>query len=96
MLTSQLETIGSDFGLTEDCAHCILRISVDDSIHGDDISSPMYSSRSPTNRFQGRGFGIVPRKMVKEGYCDLDEDDYKQGSLCHQLQKDILQVSHRK
>lgn len=48
------------------------------------------------DNYLGRGFGIVPRKMVKEGYCDLDEDDYKPGTLCHQLQKDILKVSHRK
>ncbi|KEF53531.1 uncharacterized protein A1O9_10506, partial [Exophiala aquamarina CBS 119918] len=76
LLTTQLEEIGSDFGLAEDCAHCVLRISVDNSIHG-------------------RGFGILPRNMVKEGYCDLDEDDYKPGTLCHQLRKDILRVSHR-
>jgi hypothetical protein len=39
MLTSQLEEIGSDFGLAEDCAHCVLRISVDNSIHGSKIAS---------------------------------------------------------
>jgi len=77
ILTAQLQAQGSDFGRIEDCVHCVLRISADNSIHG-------------------RGFGIVPRNLVAEGYCDLDQDDFKQGTLCSELQRIISKVSHRK
>jgi hypothetical protein len=93
ILDKQLKAQGSDWALPEDSVRCVQRIVADTSIHG--ILFPPHVVLSLTN-FQGRGFGIVPRSLAESGYVDLAEDDYRPGTLCHDLQKVILKVSHRK
>jgi hypothetical protein len=43
----------------------------------------------------GRTLGIVPRKLAKEGYVDLEQDDYEVGTLLHKLELGALAAGHR-
>lgn len=43
----------------------------------------------------GRTLGIIPRTLVKEGYVDLDHDDYKAGTMLDRLQAGTLGENHR-
>lgn len=96
VLTGQLEALGSDWARIDDCVHCVLRISTDSSIHGMPPFPQLAEMCRQSDTELGRGFGIVPRRMVAEGYCDLEQDDFPSGTLCNELQRIILGVSHRK
>ncbi|KAJ5951664.1 uncharacterized protein N7479_010077 [Penicillium vulpinum] len=63
--------------------------------HSDD-SVNCISRIASDKSIHGRGFAIVPRSLVKEGYMDVDEDDFEEGTLCYKLQHITYGLSHRK
>ncbi|KIV88968.1 hypothetical protein PV10_08592 [Exophiala mesophila] len=52
---------------------------------------------STDESIHGRAFGIIPRQHAKEGYIDLQQDEFKKDdAVMRHLQAAVLQVSHRK
>lgn len=70
-----LEDHGIDFGEQEDVANCMMRIASDKSVNGEPFLRCPPTLRE-TDRFVGRSLMITPRSKAKEGYMDIDKDDY--------------------
>jgi len=43
----------------------------------------------------GRALGVVPRDEAREGYMDLDHDDYKEGDVLREWQEVVLDTALR-
>lgn len=67
---------GIEFGEQEDVASCMMRIASDKSVNGKLYCKILASDESNTPT--GRSLMIVPRSMAKEGYMDIDKDDYSE------------------
>lgn len=72
-----LEDHGIDFGEQEDVAGCMMRIASDKSVNGKYPPRSLASSHD-SDAFIGRSLMITPRSVAKEGYMDLDKDDYSE------------------
>ncbi|KIV80264.1 hypothetical protein PV11_07777 [Exophiala sideris] len=64
---------GIEFGETEDCARCMMRIACDKSINGHSLM-------------------ICPRSLAKEGFKDVDMDDYKEEGYFKKTQETQLVI----
>ncbi len=68
---------GIEFGEQEDVANCMMRIATDKTLNG----TTSISFRSPVYYIiltqAGQSLQITPRSVAKEGFMDLDRDDYK-------------------
>ena len=72
-----LEDHGIDFGEQEDVAGCMMRIASDKSVNGEYFPRSFAYSPGP-NASIGRSLMITPRSVAKEGYLDIDKDDYSE------------------
>ena len=43
----------------------------------------------------GRALAVVPRSMFKNGYMDVEHDDYQAGDFLMGWQETVLATSHR-
>jgi hypothetical protein len=69
---------GIQFGETEDCAGCMMRISCDKTVNGEfDPGNYDMSHSKQLMKFTGHSLMIVPRSEAKEGFKDVDRDDYR-------------------
>lgn len=71
-----LEDHGIDFGEQEDVASCMMRIASDKSVNGKAFYKYLLHCMSDT--FIGRSLMITPRSKAKEGFMDIDKDDYSE------------------
>ncbi|KIX03816.1 uncharacterized protein Z518_07369 [Rhinocladiella mackenziei CBS 650.93] len=93
-LTTQLKEQGSGFALVEDSVKAVMRIATDDSINGELLPCFMDQNESSVCDV-GRSIAVLPRETSKSGYLDLDLDDFKTGSLYHDLQTICSNLTHR-
>jgi hypothetical protein len=90
-----LQNKGSDFAEVDDSVKAVLRIACDSEINGE-FSSLLTEDMVDANFFgTGRALAIVPRGMAKDGYVDLDVDDYEEGTLLHRLNEVSTNMNHR-
>lgn len=66
---------GIEFGEQEDVAACMMRIASDKSINGMSLPIPIFSLAA-LKKYVGKSLMIVPRSIAKEGFKDIDMDDY--------------------
>lgn len=57
-------------------ANCMMRIATDRSVNGMRILSSHGSHFAIADFVIGKSLMIVPRSIAKEGYIDIDKDDY--------------------
>lgn len=48
-----------------------------------------------TNKFAGRSLGVLARSAIPGGVFDMDNDDYKEGTLMHVVQGMVLQAGEK-
>lgn len=68
---------GIKFGETVDCGGCMMRISCDKSINGRFPQFVRSQGRQKLTMPTGHSLMIVPRSTAKEGFMDVDRDDYQ-------------------
>ncbi|KAJ0149856.1 Uncharacterized protein HZ326_7640 [Fusarium oxysporum f. sp. albedinis] len=66
---------GVEFGEQKDVSSCMLRIATDRSINGEYKRFHDFSEVLMT--ITGRSLMITPRSIAKEGFVDIDREDYK-------------------
>lgn len=68
---------GIEFGEQEDVAACMMRIASDESINGTFrlCAFPSFLGTG-ADSLTGKSLMIVPRSIAKEGFMDVDKDDY--------------------
>jgi hypothetical protein len=75
---------GVEFGEQADCAGAMIRIACDKSINGMSAYSPPLCTLSFDGKLwsvsfltqTGRSLMITPRSIAKEGFMDVDREDY--------------------
>lgn len=87
----QLELRGQEFAHIEDAVKAVMRVAVDQSIHGN-FPIPIYQ---PLLSSKGRCLSIVPRNMKKEGYIDLEQDERVKGTLLYEFEASSSNVTHK-
>ncbi|KAI9148727.1 hypothetical protein HJFPF1_10769 [Paramyrothecium foliicola] len=83
---------GIQFGESKDIASCMLKIATDKSINGIHHYDVLTES---SNMLSGRSFMITPRSVTKEGFVDIDREDYKnfpEDEYLHQMQDTQLAI----
>lgn len=70
---------GVEFGEQEDVAGCMMRIACDRSVNGQfgPYLTNNTSVSAQVNHKAGRSLMITPRSIVKQGFVDIDREDYK-------------------
>lgn len=66
---------GVEFGEQKDVSSCMLRIATDRSINGECERYQYFSEILMV--VKGRSLMITPRSIAKEGFVDIDREDYK-------------------
>ena len=98
-LTAKLQETGSDWALTEDSVSAVMRVAADNSINGRFLPFPFYNGScflwSEAKSAPGRTLAVVPRIVRKEGYMDMDRDDFPAGSELEKWQEVCLSMTHR-
>ena len=81
---------GLDFATTESCLAAVMRIACDKRINGRCILFLCILAKLSR---VGHSFAIVPESVAKEGFIDLDEDDFKdQASYLFKFQSDVVRL----
>jgi hypothetical protein len=83
-----IEAAGVTWATVEDAASAVLKMVTDEKINGQ-----YHKGYYPTALTQvGRAFTIVPRDWegAPNGYVDLNQDDFKEGTLWHRAQIECL------
>lgn len=83
-----IEASGVTWALVEDAASAVLKMVTDEKIIGQYRKG---YQKTPLTKL-GRAFTIVPRDWegAPNGYMDLDQDDFKEGTLWHWAQAECL------
>ena len=94
---------GIKFGEQEDVASCMMRLACDRTINGklsyvilaallQIYSGSYFCTTSDDFRFIGHSLMIVPRSEAKEGFMDVDKDDYAEEGYFKQNQDTQLRI----
>jgi hypothetical protein len=90
-VATHITSKGVEFATVEDCVQALLRIAADKSIHST-FSQPEMLEVVSKQFSLGQAFGIVPKTVDKNGYLDLDHDDFKHGDMADDLQQQASSV----